>query len=277
MLPKKLQTVEQSNKLVYSLGKIFRFCDFELKNKFADMMAYVRRHGYNDSRYMSIKKLENTHNGERCFVIATGPSLTLEDLESLKSEFTFGMNSLCLLYDKTTWRPSLYGIQDVEVYKKLEDVLKKNPENVFVCNELAKVMNTGKSFNMFPINNYYHSFDYRYTDKLHVKFSNNAYAIVYDAYSITFSLLQIAIYMGFKEIYLLGCDCNYEVGKNNHIVESGRVEDETKLRTAGDRMIFSHNQFKKYCEKLGVKVFNATRGGRLEVYPRVKLEQVLGK
>ena len=49
--------------------------------------------------------MKNTHVGERCFVVATGPSLTFEDLNALKDEFCFGMNSCVLALDKTEWTP----------------------------------------------------------------------------------------------------------------------------------------------------------------------------
>ena len=34
---------------------------------------------------------------------------------------------------------------------------------------------------------------------------------------------------------------------------------------------------KRFCDKKGVKVFNATRGGKLEVYPRVDFDSLFNK
>lgn len=52
-------------------------------------------------------------------------------------------------------------------------------------------------------------------------------------------------------------------------------EDKTAPLTAGEKLIKAHSEFKKFAESVGVKVFNCTRGGMLEVYPRVELKNVL--
>lgn len=277
MLPKSIQHIENKSKIIFNAGKMARRLSIDFSNRKFMYEAKNRKAGKMDSRYEALYKLKNKYSGERCFILATGPSLSLDDVLLLQDEFTFGMNSICLLFDKTEWRPSIYAIQDPDVYEKVSDVLHSNPQNVFVSDNTVKRFPDAATFNQFPLNYYYNYYDYRYTGKLHVKFSDDAYSVVYDAYSITFSIMQIAMYMGFKEIYLLGCDCNQQVGKKNHFIETGHVEEESKLRTSADRNIFSHKEIKKYCDSVGVKVFNATRGGALEVYPRVQLEDVLRK
>ena len=47
-------------------------------------------------------------------------SLTIEDINLLKGEFTFSMNSIYKLYDKTDWRPTYYCIYDDIVFKNNE-------------------------------------------------------------------------------------------------------------------------------------------------------------
>ena len=79
----------------------------------------------------------------------------------------------------------------------------------------------------------------------------------------------------FKEICLLGCDCNYNAGKH-HFLEYGTIKY-NKLEDAGERMIRVHREFRKFADSIGVKVVNCTRGGMLEEYPRMSLEKVLGK
>lgn len=78
--------------------------------------------------------------------------------------------------------------------------------------------------------------------------------------------------MGFKEIYLLGCDCNYNQTKKNFI-EHGAKDPNASIM--GDRLIYTHSMFDKFAKAHGVQVYNCTRGGMLEVYPRKKLEDVL--
>ena len=174
----------------------------------------ARKRGKQDDRFLPLKQFENLHAGKRCFIIATGPSLTIGDIELLQDEITFGMNSITKIYDQTAWRPTYYGIQDRQVYEKMEPSILEHYrgcENVFVSDELGRLFALPESFVRFPYNGNYHLYSGKY-EEYSAKFSDNAYQVVYDGYSITYSLIQIAVYMGFKEIYLLGCDCNYPVG-----------------------------------------------------------------
>ena len=78
--------------------------------------------------------------------------------------------------------------------------------------------------------------------------------------------------MGFKKIYLLGCDCNYNQSKT-HFIEYGYKDG--KIMFAADKIIQAHIAFKKFADAQGIEVINCTRGGNLEVYPRETLEEVL--
>ena len=239
--------------------------------------AFQRANGFIDDKFAPLKELHNKHNGERCFIVATGPSLTLEDLSLIKNETSFGMNSICRLYEKTDWRPTYYGIQDIFVYPKMKDVIDhyyKTSNNVFVSDELAEKYELSSNYVQYPFNSAYHLYDQHFY-KFYSKFSGNAYSVVYDGYSITYSLLQIAVYLGFQEIYLLGTDCNYIKGAKNHFVESGHHDRLEHLNH--DKMITGYQAAKEYADANGIKIINCTRGGMLEVFPRMSLEEVLGK
>ncbi len=42
----------------------------------------MRENGWKDKRYIKIKEYRNRHEGERCFVIVTGPSLTMDGVNN---------------------------------------------------------------------------------------------------------------------------------------------------------------------------------------------------
>lgn len=257
----------------YSLDKR----KWESLNDQIEHEAFQRANGFIDDKFAPLKELQNKHNGERCFIVATGPSLTLEDLSLIKNETSFGMNSICRLYEKTDWRPTYYGIQDIFVYPKMKDVIDhyyKTSNNVFVSDELAEKYELSSNYVQYPFNSAYHLYDQHFY-KFYSKFSGNAYSVVYDGYSITYSLLQIAVYLGFQEIYLLGTDCNYIKGAKNHFVESGHHDRLEHLNH--DKMITGYRAAKEYADANGIKIINCTRGGMLEVFPRMSLEEVLGK
>lgn len=236
-----------------------------------------RKAGIQDVKFERLKDYRNLYLGKRCFIIATGPSLTLADLELLNNEITFGMNSIVKIFGQTQWRPTYYGIQDRHVYEALESyILKeyKGKKNVFIADQLMNFFQIPSDFLPFPYNGNYHIYSGKY-EEYSAKFSSNAYEIVYDGYSITYSLIQIAVYMGFKEIYLLGCDCNYPKGEKNHFVDSG-FKDKNAVSNP-IRMRVGYKAAKEFAKSHYIKIINCTRGGMLEVFPRMELEEVLEK
>jgi len=272
-----LKQLLKKNKTVDAVSRIICLPLFLIKEKKVCCEIEKRRAGKSDDRYEWIKELKGRYNNKRCFVVATGPSLTLEDLECIKNEFCFGMNSCIKAFGETTWRPAVYGIQDVYVYEKLKEELEaadpSDLANVWVSDSVANSFVTPERFRRFPLYDLDHK-HYHRTGYGKFEFSCDCYASVNDGYSITFSLMQMAVYMGFKEIYLLGCDCNYNQPKT-HFKDSGHVDP--KAPVMGDKMIAGHAEFKKFADALGVNVINCTRGGMLEVYPRMNLDEVLGR
>ncbi|MBR0411944.1 MAG: motility associated factor glycosyltransferase family protein [Eubacterium sp.] len=221
--------------------------------------------------YDKLLDYKGIHNGERCFIIATGPSLTMDDLESLKGEYTIAMNSICKLYDKTDWRPTYYAVQDNYVFDNMQGILREHKEvPVFLADNIWNRFKREPEWIEFPFDSMYHAYDMK-IGKLHAKFSGDAYDIVYDGYSIAYSCLELAVYMGFKEIYLLGCDCTY-LGAKEHFVDSG-VEDRNR-KNLTPMLFVGYEEAKRYADSHDIKIYNATRGGVLEVFPRVNFDDI---
>lgn len=240
--------------------------------------SWLRRMGISPShKYDYIKGLKNTHVGEKCFIVATGPSLTFEDLDKLSDAgvYSFGMNSCVLALEKTRWVPDLLGVEDEYVYEKIEKVLiseskGKLKDKILISHNIEQFFNSAKNFKVFPQNILDHKYDLNKYGT--IKFSDDCYEVVYDVWSILFSMCQFAVYMGFKEIYFIGTDCSYNKDKS-HFIDHGVKDSHAFL--AGERLIYCHGKFKEWADSKGVKVYNCTRGGMLEVYPRKKLEDVL--
>lgn len=103
--------------------------------------------------------------------------------------------------------------------------------------------------------------------------------------------IELAMYMGFKEIILLGYDCTFSVRGSRHAgneeiykqddafleKDRNRLKDRHMSIEEYDKhllnMIMSdYKSDREYAEKHGVKIWNATRGGRLEIFKRKQLE-----
>jgi len=275
MLQTRIKKVLKKNKIIYFLFSYRYKIKFRIQDINFRILSFFRYIGLSNNYYSKLKKMKNIHENHRCFIIATGPSLVISDVEKLNNEYTISMNSMCLALTNTEWRPTYYGIQDEEVYKKVEGTLKNiNLENVFISDNISRKNTVSKKWIKFPLNKYYNSFEFRFLNKYNVKFSDECYRTVYDGYTITYSLIQLAVYMGFKEIYLLGCDNDYSDDKGKqHFNEYGHLD--SRYKTAGERMTVGYYAARKYANNNGIEIYNATRGGNLDVFPRVNLDEVI--
>lgn len=239
-------------------------------------------------------QLKDKHRGQRCFLIGNGPSLRVDDLEALKEEVTFGVNQIYTIFEKTNWRPTYYLCVDHLIYmrnhKKIHKMLSKSLK--FTC--LRNAIYSGVVYDdIFYISRLPECND---TSSGTVKmmdeplFSYDMIDGVYMHSTVLYSALQMAVYMGFSEIYLIGVDCNFKlqrdaagrVFKNSAVVanhfsseyECG-LEEECAIPVETYRMLQGWEAGKKACEQKKIVFKNATRGGNLEVLERISLDKLL--
>ena len=242
--------------------------------------TYVLYQKSNDSRY--IKSLKDKYKGRRCFIIGNGPSLRIEDLERLPNEITFGANRIYKVFYKTQWRPTFYFAVDPNFirssWKELDQYCM--PE-MFLATDLNFDMSkfNSKATRIFE----YTKFKVNKWNDLTSHISEDVSKYFSIGYTVTFTSIQMAIYMGFKEIYLLGVDFNYSVVRDKHgkIHRNNDVKDyffgekytETVLSQTSS--LYAYNQAKKYADEHDVKIFNATRGGKLDVFERIDFDKLI--
>lgn len=259
----RIKSALKNNEFIYrSFGNI-RF----LRNCVRDLLLKQKK---------SLRALKNKYFGESCFIVATGPSLTLDDLNLIKGFFSFSCNSIVSSFDKTSWRPDFYCISDKEILSTYSKIAASyNLSNIFLPNDFKRDINISyigfhRSFAQHIKSIYYGTCkNIIYPSKKPDRYFN-------DSTSVVFICIQIAVYLGFKTIYLLGQDCNYsgpvihsEIAKTNH-----KLSFDKKV---GDAMIDCFENYKEFYEKRGIEIINCTRGGKLEVFPRKKLDDIVGK
>lgn len=245
---------------------------------------------YKKSIYSNrLKNIKNTKEGKRCFIIGNGPSLTTEDLELIKDEDCFACNRIYGLYKDTDWRPKYYGIQDPMVLNAIlesDDISKGINE----CELAFLPYNMRDSFSNIlskeKVNLFYKRYISIYTpDGTHkegfIPFSEDIQSGIYDGMSILYTFMQIAIYMGYKEIYLIGVDHSYSM--KNGVVDSSQsyakgikpIDMTKQLPPELEILEISFREAKRYAESRGVLIKNATRGGKLEVFEREDFNSVI--
>lgn len=227
------------------------------------------------------KSLKKIYNGQRAFVIGNGPSLTLEDLDKMSKEITFACNNSIQLWDKTKWRPTcfwgadhLFIDKNVNTEEKLQYILKN-------CTYMFTNFRSG----LYEKYRYvYDNLMYLYLYKTkELMFSEDISEKTYSVGSSIFVLLQIAIYMGISEIFLVGCDYSFrqELRKDGSLTVNNDVQTHMKLmdqeknsRYCVDLIMEEYLCAKAYADIHGIKIYNATRGGKLEVFERVDFDSL---
>lgn len=270
------------NKFIRKILRAFKYCTiwifgilkYDILFNIKRWLRVHRVKGFYE-RYEGLLEYKNKHKGERCFIVATGPSLRISDLDMLKNEICFSVNTIFKAFEDTDWRPTYYAIQDHFVYNQHKEKIDKINNGVrqkfFSDWLLEKCSVQGDIF--FPTNV---KDNYLLTIKKKPGFSDDCFDVVYASNTIIYSTMQLAVYMGFKEIYLLGCDCNFSGPQKHFKTDINEERDYVKsLRDVSKDYERPYNVAKQYAENHNIKIFNATRGGSLEVFDRVNLDELL--
>ena len=246
-----------------------------------------------------IEPWKDRYKGERCFCVGNGPSLRETPLHLLKNEYSFGLNRIAKIYLTTTWRPSFYVNVTVAVLDDgwaadAREAMIDTPSFVgfaampHILSPESDSNRIAVPRNVFPVSV---SKGGRDMGAFRDSWSHNIADRVSKTGSSMLAVMQIAVYLGFNPLIMVGCDARWEPFDYeedidpNHFVEDywgkmnldGKKIEVTPERAKGytDDAMWCHRLAKKECDKLGVNVYNATVGGDLEIYPRVDFMDVI--
>lgn len=227
---------------------------------------------------------KNKYSGRRCFLIGNGPSLRAEDLTKLheNGEITFAFNRIYNIFDQTPWRPTFYISQDEKMLGGCADVVNGTEMGVkFIPIQLRWwhdiCIGGAQEFRII---------DQQVEDPREFGFSDDIAKGIYNSSTGMYTAAQVAAYMGFSEIYFIGVDHHFRISRNNkgEVVVDNSVkdyftdkynEDKDKLYIPNtEKSTLTYVAMKNHCEKRGIRVFNATRGGKLEVFQRVEFDKL---
>jgi hypothetical protein len=226
-----------------------------------------------------LSSYKNRHKGQRCFIIGNGPSLNKLDLSKLQNETTIGVNAIYLNYSRMGFYPTYYVIEDFLVAEDRSCEINNFRGSVkFIGNHLSHWLQPDEK-SIF-VNNVLDYNDYNNFPN----FSTNALRKVWSGGTVTYICMQLAYYMGFSNVYLIGLDHSYTI-PNDAIVEGTDITSTTDDPNhfapdyfgkgkrwhdpRVDRMERAYKKAKSFFEADGRKIYNATVGGHLEVFDRV--------
>jgi len=242
------------------------------------------------------RRLKSRNSGEqRCFVIGNGPSLKAMNLKPLVAEYTIAANSFYKHPDASAIGVDYLCINDPHFMKDEprsvswhNTIAQKLPTARLILNEAALPLVTGHHL--------YAGQDVHYVRS--GPWTHRAASINLDL-SLPLNIgmttgssvaIPLALCLGFREIYLIGFDCNWLADTSasyhfyqthEHFPEFDSVEKDTRgfiyedeLRNAL-REFESHRLLRERAEALGVRIVNATAGGLLDVYERKNYSELL--
>jgi uncharacterized Rossmann fold enzyme len=225
----------------------------------------------------NLKSFNNIHKGERCFVIANGPSLKDVDFSLLENEFTIGMNRIYLMKEQNGFTPSYLACIDEksqinQFHEEFDKVEIPCFFNFKLRNKFSKLSNQN-----FILGKFSQSF----ATGISKTYGNGK--------SVTYTAIQLAYYMGFKEVYIIGKDHSYNTdqkagtgiksdgNEDNHFIKGyykkGQNWDAPDL--TGEELAYkiARNKF----EINGRIIKDATHRGKLEIFEKIKFESIFDK
>ncbi len=235
-----------------------------------------------------IASLKNRHLGETVVVVGNGPSLNETPLEKLGGVPTFAVNGIFYAAERFPDPITYYVVEDTSVFRENTQAIK----------------DFETEFKLFPTD-YRGAFsDDEVTDRIgffrmnggfygrdtgtvcHPRFSVDAGQRLFCGQSVTIINLQLAFWMGFSRVVLVGMDFSYtipdDVERKGDLITSrsddvnhfhpdyfgkGKSWKDPKL----DRVLVNYRLAGEMFEAAGREIVNSTIGGNLDVFRRMDL------
>lgn len=218
--------------------------------------------------------LRDRHAGERAVIVANGPSLNRMDLSPLRREITIGLNKIYLGFKRFGFYPRYY----VAVNPK---VIEQSVQEIQAMNCIKFIGN--RSGDIIPED----ALTYRInTIKPPERFITDIGRGVHEGWTVTHAALQIAYFLGFSEVILIGLDHRYHyTGKPNeahkldgpdlnHFCEDyfgfGQTWDNPDLTRSEESFRIARAEY----EKDGRRIIDATLNGACTIFEKADYRQI---
>lgn len=221
--------------------------------------------------------LKNKYIAHRCVVLGNGPSLNEMDLSPLRNEYTFGLNRIYLLFKDLGFETTfLVSINRFVIQQFSSELNQGNSLKILNWRYRDGSIETGKNTVFLPP-----SPDIR---KMEGRVMRGYYPNIG---SVTNVALELAFYMGFSEVILIGVDHNYvEKGLGSKaIVSQGNDKNHFSPNYFGNGVVWQLPDIKlmedgyrknnKLFESNGRRIVDATMNGKLDIFEKVKFMNYL--
>ena len=236
-------------------------------------LQYLERQAKRDPRYQAsldrLRGLRDKHKGQRCFIIGNGPSLKDTDLTLLRDEVTFGSNRIYLLFSELGFCTTYFVSVNRLVIEQCAHDIESLPCPKFISWHARELI--------------------RFTDDmmfLHSRSGASFYTDitggVCEGATVTYVALQVAYYLGFDRVILVGVDHSFTTQGRPHKTVTSQGDDPNHFHPEyfgkGFRWQLpdletseqAYGLAREHYEQAGREVVDATVGGKLQVFPKVE-------
>jgi hypothetical protein len=228
-------------------------------------------------RQESIRKLNalcDSHKGDRCVIVGNGPSLQNTNLKKLSGIFTFGMNRFYMAFKDLGFTTSCFLTVNDLVIEQCANDLRALPIPTFISWRSRKWVQPAANLT------------YLYTSYILPQFNKNAAGRLWEGATVTYVAMQLAYYMGFKQVILIGVDHNYATKgtPNTTVVSTGDDPNHFNPGYFGKGFRWqlpdpvtnelAYAMAREAYRADGREIVDATVGGKLTVFPKVEFESL---
>jgi hypothetical protein len=222
-----------------------------------------------------LRSMEGRHQGQRCFILGNGPSLSNTNLSLLKNEITFGLNRIYLLFGKMGFQTTYYVTVNTLVVEQCAQEIRSLSMPRFVTWRGRRWVASDPEIIFL---------DSDYTGP--ATFSGDVTGRVFEGSTVTYVAMQIAFHMGFEEVILVGVDHSFSSKgpPNVTVVSHGDDRDHFSPDYFGEGFRWqlpdleaserAYRMARGAFEKDGRRVLDATKGGNLTVFAKVDFDNL---
>ena len=245
-------------------------------------------------------ELKDKYNNKRIFILGSGSSILLYDLKVLNSEYVMTQNSFHMHKDISYVDPNIHCVvpyyqsnKEISIWVDyIADMKARMPNSLFLWGLNTKAL-IDKYHEDISAKSYYIRTKYNLLTlkKAKVNISKTIMTIP----TVLTQCLTVAIYLGFKEIYLLGFDLDQICHTNDQTY--GRFYGMSKItetefeKYANQRLDVEttdgwytwwlmNKQFfliKHFADQNNISIVNGTQGGILSYFKREPIENIIGQ
>lgn len=224
-----------------------------------------------------ISRYKNKHINEPAFIIGNGPSLNKTDPRLIKNAVTFAANAIYLM---DGFKPDYHFCDDIYVAEQRAIEINSLDWVKFYPADQEKWLKNAHYFNGKRV-------------PWITKFSKNFDKFIELNATVSYTMMQMAFFMGCNPVYLIGMDHDY-----SDLLNSSSQNGNLMISNSEDNSHFHKDYFAEGMkwhfpwierieaafelalysfQKAGKQILNATEGGKLEIFPRASFYKLIDK